>query len=78
MTPTRAHKILLAWGLTTCSPVELHDLAVYVSVWADRKLAILDGGFTADELEAVATWMRDPVAVMGPTAEVSGGDPLHP
>lgn len=68
MTPERAKAILLAIPETklsaTCisSPVEYIDTQVKDRDDGLRQIH-LDGYFTADELEALAVWMRDPVAV---------------
>lgn len=35
----------------------------YLAVDAEDEEATLDGTFTADELESIAAWMRDPKAV---------------
>ena len=37
----------------------------YLSATTSLKTAVLDGGYTADELEAIATWIRDPSGVVG-------------
>lgn len=61
----RAKEVLEEMGLTTFSKEELFSGALYLSVEADDETAIIDGRFTADQLEAIATWMRDPEGVVG-------------
>jgi hypothetical protein len=51
---------------------ELFSLGWYLGVGANDEKATLDGEFTADELEAIAAWMRDPSGVR------SGKQPLQP
>lgn len=43
------------------SAEELFSLGWYLSAGANDENATLDGEFTADELEAIAAWMRDPM-----------------
>ena len=61
MTPLEAKRILTPWTVTedTISGdggvrVKLHD-----AIWVE----IMGGEFYSDELEAIATWMRDPKSV---------------
>jgi len=42
----------------------LHHMGWYLHAKAGDARATLDGDFTADELEAVAAWMRDPQGVV--------------
>ena len=63
MTPAEAKKVLSEMRLSQFNDRVLFSLGWYLSVGAGEK-ATLDGGFTADELEAIAVWMRDPVKVM--------------
>jgi len=67
-TPERAKAILIAipntkvTGTSVCG--ELEYIRTDIEVREDSRQRVrLDGDFTADELEALALWMRDPVAV---------------
>jgi hypothetical protein len=70
MTPKQAKEILLGmldkkklnWSI---SPTQLYGLSPYANCYPkyDGEVATLDGEFTADQLEAIATWMRDPNGV---------------
>lgn len=44
------------------SRTELSSVGWYLFVEAGKREATLDGEFTADELEAIAAWMRNPDA----------------
>ena len=68
MTPERARAILLAIPNTKLSAASIRGQREYiesdVEVRDDGLQRVrLDGYFTADELEALAAWMRDPNAV---------------
>lgn len=41
---------------------ELYNCGWYLSASAGKEEATLDGQFSADELEAIAAWMRNPQA----------------
>lgn len=45
------------------SDKQLHSLGWYLSVESGDAEATLDGTFTADQLEAIAMWMRDPKGI---------------
>ena len=40
----------------------IYNCGWYLAASADEEDATLDGRFTADELEAIAAWMRNPKA----------------
>lgn len=50
-----------------CSPIlyKARPYHLYVRTLIDGPIATLNGDFTADKLEAIATWMRDPSGVVG-------------
>ena len=50
------------FGHSTFSADRLSNLGWYLDVAAGDDEACLDGSFSADELEAIAVWMRDPKA----------------
>lgn len=70
MLPTRAREVLLGMPDTKLSGQRLtNSLNIIESDIGDlgeggTKIQ-LDGFFTADQLEAIAAWMRDPTAVSG-------------
>jgi len=76
MSNTEAYKILAASFLTLFTQESLYSCGWYLSAMADESDATLDGRFSADDLEAIATWMRDPVGVMaaGDALSVSHAD----
>lgn len=43
---------------------QLASIGWYLSAHHDEEEATLDGEFTADDLEAIAMWMRDPIGIM--------------
>lgn len=47
------------------SPKKMDVLGWYAYAIAGDTQVTLDGNFTADELEAIAMWLRDPAAVTG-------------
>lgn len=68
MTPKRARVILSAIPDTTVSTTSIRGELQYINTDIGeqedgRQRVQLDGFFTADELEALAAWMRDPDAV---------------
>jgi hypothetical protein len=60
----KAKEILTASNLKEFSQGRLHDVSWYLHAVAGDERATLDGDFTADELEAIAAWMRNPKEVM--------------
>ncbi|WP_157649215.1 hypothetical protein [Burkholderia ubonensis] len=68
MTPEQARAILLAIPSTELSATHIRSRLEYIESEGEvredglRRIQ-LDGYFTADELEALAVWMRNPDAV---------------
>ena len=66
---SRAKEILSRMDMDDFSKGELYlssyGHAGFLNVKNGDARASLDGEFTADELEAIACWMRDPTAVIG-------------
>ena len=58
MSPEEANEILQRRCSDECGPGALHSVGWYLLVEAGDKEACLDGKFSADELEAIAVWMR--------------------
>jgi hypothetical protein len=70
MTPQQARAILIALPTTELSATDIRSDTEYITSRVgeqeDGQQRIrLDGEFTADELEAIAVWMRNPEAVGG-------------
>ncbi|WP_155888107.1 hypothetical protein [Cupriavidus sp. WS] len=71
MTPERARAILIAIPTTQLSATRIRSDVEYIETEFVRvredglQRVRLDGDYTADELEALAMWMRDPGAVGG-------------
>jgi hypothetical protein len=70
MTPERARAILNAIPDTKLSATGIRSTLEYINTEVEERedglrRVLLDGYFTADELEALAVWMRDPDAVGG-------------
>jgi hypothetical protein len=65
MTPKQAKEILLGMLHMQVDEKGIRCVVPWVSYQqgGDYTEACLDGDFTADQLEAVATWMRDPKGV---------------
>lgn len=59
MTREDAARVLLGMDLRLMRLNVLYNLSTYIYATPGDP-AILDGEFTADQLEAIATWMRDP------------------
>jgi hypothetical protein len=56
----KAREVLSEWRGLEYDLASLHCLGQYVDVIFDEDTITLDGEFTADELEAIACWMREP------------------
>ncbi|MBN3744815.1 hypothetical protein G3N96_05110 [Burkholderia sp. Se-20373] len=70
MTPDQAKAILLAMPTIMLTADSIRNNLEYIDTDIGeqedgRQRIQLDGYFTADELEALAMWMRDPDAVAG-------------
>ena len=66
MTKAEANKILtetLSDSRSTFNSESLYSMALYLLAYSDEEKAMIDGEFTADQLEAIAMWMRDPEGV---------------
>ena len=59
----RAKEVLEGMNLDSFSKEKLFCLGKYLHVIDIDKQATLEAAFTADQLEAIATWMRDPEGV---------------
>ena len=71
MTPQQANKILTEQLEAEVTSWRLDQPTNYVAAMRGDEEASLDGEFTADMLEAIAAWMRDPDACSVPAAEGS-------
>lgn len=70
MTLYEAKKVLEDAGCTVVGRAEklesiVGEATVYAASWWDR--ACIHGWMTADQLEAIAMWLRDPAGVYGAT-----------
>ncbi len=70
LTPKRAREVLVAMPDTLISESELENSLDMIDLKVGKVdeddglfKARMDGHFTADQLEAIATWMRDPQGV---------------
>ena len=69
MTPDKARAVLTAMPDTTLTEtrltnsLELMDSEIGENQDGEARRIQLDGFFTADQLEAIAIWMRDPGSV---------------
>ena len=62
MEPKRAKEILMQYPLRSFNNQHLRDFDGEVRANTEER-TVLRGYFTADELEAIAAWMRDPTGV---------------
>ncbi len=62
MTNEEARKVLEGMGV---EPHKRNKGRAFGSTRQDDDCMHLSGNFTADQLEAIALWMRDPTGVMG-------------
>ena len=60
----QAKQILTGMGLEDFNSDRIAASGDYMASYAGDDQATLDGRFTADELEAIATWMRNPSGVV--------------
>jgi hypothetical protein len=60
MLKSKAIKILKPIVTDDFSKENLVDVGLYLSAEAGKDKATLDGEFTADQLEAIAAWIREP------------------
>lgn len=70
MTPKRARQVLVAMPETVLNEVALRNSLEMIDVTVGKVdeedglfKARMDGYFTAEQLEAIAAWMRDPTGV---------------
>ena len=63
MTREDAARVLREMRLDKLSSGSLCNVCCYIRVITREEEADLDGQFTADQLEAIAAWMRDPTIV---------------
>jgi len=63
MTDAEAKQILVGMGATVSEYAVYMCSSKYACVDADSVDAVLDGSFTADQLEAIVMWMRNPEGV---------------
>lgn len=63
MTYEEAARILRDSGYDVRSHKLENNSEPFIDTHSARDETILDGEFTADQLEAIATWMRNPVEV---------------
>lgn len=64
MEPKRAKEVLEGMNLEVFTAVSVASIDEYFRAEDGDEKTVIDGRFTADQLEAIATWMRDPDGVV--------------